>query len=67
MKSILVLGIAGEVLPAYASALDLMVEHLGRLPLRGIVTHRMGLDQAGQAIELSQSADAMKVVLDPRL
>ena len=67
MKSILVLGIAGEVLPAYASALDLMVEHLDRLPLRGIVTHRMGLDRAAEAIELSQSAEAMKVVLDPRL
>ena len=65
MKSILVIGVAGETLPAYSGALALMSRHLDRLPLRDVVSHRMPLEQAEAAMALSQRGDAMKVVFDP--
>jgi len=65
MKSILVIGVAGETLPAYSGALALMSRHLDRLPLRDVVSHRMPLEDAEAAMALSQRGDAMKVVFDP--
>jgi threonine dehydrogenase-like Zn-dependent dehydrogenase len=42
-----------------------MAAHLDELPLRDVVTHRLPLERAGEAIELSQSDAAMKVVIVP--
>ena len=36
----------------------------GRLPLDRLVSHRLPLDQVGQAFEVMQSGDAVRVVLD---
>jgi threonine dehydrogenase-like Zn-dependent dehydrogenase len=65
MKSILVIGVAGEVLPAYPAALRLMSEERERMPLTEFVTHRLALDDCERAIDLSMSPDAMKVTFDP--
>jgi len=43
----------------------LMASSLDRLPLRTIVTHRLALEDAQEAVELAQSDGAMKVVIAP--
>ncbi len=66
MKSILVIGVAGEVLPAYPAALRLMSEQREHMPLTEFVTHQLALDDCAHAIDLSARDEAMKVVFDPR-
>ena len=46
---------------------QLLARNVDRLPIDRIVTHRMPLEQAAEALELAQADGAMKVVLDPRL
>src|SRR4051794_19185856 len=65
-RNVTVLGIGGELLSGYAPALELLARHHDRLPLDRIVTHRLPLRQAKQAIELAQRDGAMKVVLGGR-
>jgi threonine dehydrogenase-like Zn-dependent dehydrogenase len=60
-----VLGIGGETSDGYAPALDAMAAHLDELPLERVVTHRLPLDDAQEAIRLSESPEAMKVVFAP--
>jgi L-iditol 2-dehydrogenase len=60
-----VIGVGGETADAYVPAMEAMAAHLGELPLRDVVTHRLPLEHAREAIELSQSDAAMKVVLEP--
>jgi threonine dehydrogenase-like Zn-dependent dehydrogenase len=43
----------------------LLAANLERLPLRDVVTHRMPLERAAEAVELSASDDAVKVVFAP--
>jgi threonine dehydrogenase-like Zn-dependent dehydrogenase len=43
----------------------LMAANLKRLPFDRIVSHRMPLEQAREAIELAQTDAAMKVVMAP--
>lgn len=64
-RNICVLGIGGETMEGYVPAMEAMARHLGDFPLDRVVTHRLPLDRAGEAIELSQSDGAMKVVLAP--
>ena len=66
-RSVTVIGIGGERATAYAPSLRLLEANRGRLPIARIVTHRLPLEAARMALDVSQGADAMKVVLDPRL
>jgi threonine dehydrogenase-like Zn-dependent dehydrogenase len=65
--NVAVIGIGGETATSYAPAMELLARNQDRLPLDRIVTHRMRLEDAREAIELAQTDGAMKVVLDPRL
>jgi threonine dehydrogenase-like Zn-dependent dehydrogenase len=64
-KSVTVIGIGGETLPQYAPALKLLERHAERIA--PLVTHRVGLDDVGRALELAQSPAALKVLVTPRL
>ncbi|TML02060.1 MAG: zinc-binding dehydrogenase, partial [Actinobacteria bacterium] len=64
-RNICVLGVGGEAATSYVPAMEAMAAHLNELPLRDVVTHRLPLERAGEAIELSQSDAAMKVVIAP--
>jgi L-iditol 2-dehydrogenase len=64
-RNVCVLGIGGEVADAYVPAMEAMAAHLDDLPLTSFVTHRLPLERAEEAIELSQSPEAMKVVFAP--
>jgi len=64
-KNVSVLGIGGETATSYLPSMRLMAANLGRLPLERIVTHRMPLERAQEAVELAQTDSAMKVVIAP--
>ena len=64
-KGLTVLGIGGEVLEQYGPSLRLLARHQGRLPFARAITHRVGLDEVADAIELSQTGAAMKVLVAP--
>ena len=66
-RNVAVLGIGGERATSYAPSLELLDRGRDRLPLDRIVTHRLALEDAGEAIEIAQRDGAMKVVLDPAL
>ena len=66
-KNVSVIGVGGETATSYRPALDLLVRNLDRLPLDQIVTHRMPLERAQEAVELAQREGTMKVVMDPSL
>ena len=66
-RNVAVLGIGGETARAYAPSLELLARNLDRLPLDRIVTHRFPLEQAAEALAVSQRDGSMKVVLDPAL
>jgi threonine dehydrogenase-like Zn-dependent dehydrogenase len=65
--NVTVIGIGGETATSYAPAMELLARNRDRLPLARIVTHRMALEDARDALELAQRDGAMKVVLDPAL
>jgi threonine dehydrogenase-like Zn-dependent dehydrogenase len=65
--NVTVIGIGGERATSYAPSLELLTRHRDRLPVDRIVTHRLALEDAREAIELAQRDGAMKVVLDPAL
>lgn len=65
IKNVCVLGIGGEAATSYVPAMRVMAENLDRLPFERIVTHRMPLESAQEAVELAQTDAAMKVVMDP--
>jgi len=66
-RNVSVLGIGGETAESYAPALELLARNRERLQAHPIVTHRLPLESAREAIEVSQRDGAMKVVLDPAL
>jgi threonine dehydrogenase-like Zn-dependent dehydrogenase len=43
----------------------LLAHNLERLPLMDIITHRMPLERASEAVELSQRDGSMKVLIGP--
>jgi len=64
-RNVCVLGVGGETATSYAPVLELLARSLDVLPLGRIVTHRFGLERAGDALEVSQTDAAVKVVIDP--
>jgi threonine dehydrogenase-like Zn-dependent dehydrogenase len=65
--NVTVIGVGGETATSYAPAMELLARNRDRLPLGRIVTHRMALEDARDALELAQQEGATKVVLDPAL
>jgi len=64
-KGLTVLGIGGEVLEQYGLSLRLLTRHRDRLPFAGAITHRVGLTGVADALEISQTGAAMKVLVEP--
>jgi len=64
-KNVSVVGIGGELATAYLPSMRLLASNLDRLPLRSVVSHRLPLEQARDAVELAQMNEAMKVVIAP--
>jgi threonine dehydrogenase-like Zn-dependent dehydrogenase len=64
-RNVCVLGIGGETAEGYAPAMDEMAAWLDKLPLATVVTHRLPLERAAEAIRISESPEAMKVVFAP--
>ena len=64
-KNVNVIGVGGETATSYLPSMRLMAANLERLPFDRIVTHRMPLEQAQEAVELAQTDAAMKVVMAP--
>jgi threonine dehydrogenase-like Zn-dependent dehydrogenase len=60
-----VLGIGGEILEQYGPTLRMLARHQDRLPFRAAITHRVPLEGVAQALELSQTGAAMKVLVAP--
>ena len=57
-------SIYGSSKPERDFPTTLALYRAGRLPLDGLVSHRLSLDEVGRAFELMQSGDALRVVLD---
>jgi L-iditol 2-dehydrogenase len=66
-KNVCVIGVGGETSTSYAPVMELMARNLDRLPFDSVITHRFGLDDAQEALEVAQANGAMKVLIDPRL
>jgi L-iditol 2-dehydrogenase len=64
-RNICVLGVGGETADGYVPAMETMAANLERFPLERIVTHRLPLERAQEAIGISRSDGAMKVVISP--
>jgi len=64
-RNVSVIGVGGEKATSYAPAMELMARNLERLPFDRIVTHRFGLADAAEALDVSQRDGSMKVLLDP--
>jgi L-iditol 2-dehydrogenase len=64
-KNVSVIGVGGETSTSYLPSMRLMAANLKRLPFDRVVSHRMPLEQAREAIELAQTDAAMKVVMAP--
>jgi len=66
-KNVSVIGVGGETATSYVPAMNLLARNLDRLPLRDMITHRMPLERATEAVEMSQRDGTMKVLMDPSL
>jgi len=66
-KNVSVIGVGGETATSYLPAMTLMARNLDRLPLTEMITHRMPLERATEAVELSQRDGTMKVLMDPAM
>ncbi len=64
-KNVSVIGVGGETSTSYLSSMRLMASNLKYFPFDRIVTHRMPLESAQQAVELAQTDAAMKVMMVP--
>jgi L-iditol 2-dehydrogenase len=64
-RNVTVIGIGGETAQSYVPSMRLMTANLDRLPFRDIVSHRLPLSRAQEAVELAQTDGAMKVVMAP--
>jgi threonine dehydrogenase-like Zn-dependent dehydrogenase len=63
IKDITILGIGGDELGQYAPSLRLLARHRERFA--PLITHRVGLDEVGDALEFAQTGAAMKVLVAP--
>jgi len=66
-KNVSVIGVGGETATSYVPAMNLLARNLDRLPLREIITHKMPLERAAEALEIAQKDGAMKVLMAPAL
>jgi len=66
-RDVTVIGVGGERAEDYPASLAMMSAHAGRIPFDRVVTHRSRIEDAADAVELSQRPEAMKVVIDPGL
>ncbi len=66
-RSVTLIGIGGERATSYYPSLELLAASRASLPVDRIVTHRLPLERAADALAISQQDGAMKVVLDPAL
>lgn len=64
-KNVSIIGIGGETATSYLAAMRLMAANQDRLPFERIVTHRLPLERAAEAMAIAQKGDAMKVVIAP--
>jgi threonine dehydrogenase-like Zn-dependent dehydrogenase len=64
-RNVAVLGIGGERADLYLPTMRMLAANLARLPLASVVSHRMPLGRAADAIELAQANESMKVVFEP--
>lgn len=63
VKDITILGIGGDELRQYAPSLRLLARHQDRF--QRLITHRVGLEEVADALELAQAGAAMKVLVAP--
>jgi threonine dehydrogenase-like Zn-dependent dehydrogenase len=63
VKDVTILGVGGEDLAHYAPSLRLLERHPERFA--PLITHRVGLAEVGDALELAQTGAAMKVLVAP--
>jgi L-iditol 2-dehydrogenase len=66
-RNVSILGIGGEIATGYGPSMRLLTANLDRYDLRGIVSHRYGLEDASAALAMAQSGASMQVVFDPAL
>jgi len=66
-KNVSVIGVGGETATSYVPAMNLLARTLDRLAVRDMITHRMPLERATEAVEMSQRDGTMKVLMDPSL
>jgi threonine dehydrogenase-like Zn-dependent dehydrogenase len=64
-RNVTVVGIGGETAQSYVPMMRAMAARLERYPFDQIVTHRLPLAHAEQALSAAQSSESMKVVIDP--
>jgi threonine dehydrogenase-like Zn-dependent dehydrogenase len=64
-RDVTVIGVGGERAEDYPASLAMMAAHAGWIPFDRVVTHRRRIEDAADAVELSQRPEAMKVVIDP--
>ncbi len=64
-KNVSVVGVGGERATDYVQVMRMLAHNLDRLPLRKVVSHKLPLDRALEAVELAQTDAAMKVVIAP--
>ena len=64
-KNVSIIGIGGETATSYLAGMRLMAANLDRLPFDRIVTYRMPLDRAEEAMAIAQDGRSMKVVFAP--
>jgi L-iditol 2-dehydrogenase len=64
-RDVTVIGIGGERAEDYPASLAMMASQMDTIPLDRVVTHRIAIEEAEAAVELSQTAAAMKVVIEP--
>ena len=63
--NVTVIGIGGETARSYLPAMRLMNANQGRIPLEQMVSHVFPIEDAAQALEVSQSGAAIKVAISP--
>lgn len=63
VKDITILGIGGDELRQYAPSLRLLARHQDRF--KPLITHRVGLDEVADALDLAQTGAAMKILVAP--
>jgi len=64
-KNLSIIGVGGETAGSYLPSMNLLAQNLERFPLMDIITHRMPLERASEAVELSQKDGTMKVLIQP--